>query len=107
MTLHLCPLPFINEINSVILYKTNKIIRLSWLKTVKNRRMTLTKDMVTGMSNWVLRLRMRKLEQREALLLDKTVHPIILSRNFEILLSTIGTAMNVNVGVAVYVINLF
>ena len=74
---------------------------------MKNGRMTLTKNVVTGMGNWVLRLSMIKLEQWVILLLDITEHPIIPAWTSEILLLTIGTAMNVTVGVAVYVINLF
>ena len=62
--------------------------------------------MATGMRNWMLRSRVRKLEQWEALLVDKTENPSITDRTSDILVLKIGVATNVTVEGVVCKLNL-
>ena len=55
-----------------------------------------TKNVVTGMMNRMLILRVRKLEQWEALLVDRTGNPSVLDCTSKILVLAIGEAMIMN-----------
>ena len=59
-----------------------------------------------GIRNQISRLRTRKLDEREALLVAKTDHPSVPDRPSDILVLTIGEVTNVNREGVVCIINL-
>ena len=69
--------------------------------------MILNKSMATGMMNRMLRFKVRKLEQWEALLVSRTENPSMPDQTYEILVFTIGGATTMTGEGAVSVINLF
>ena len=64
----------ITGMNSVITHKGNKVIRISWQKMVIDRKMVQTKIVAMGMSNHILRSRVKKLDQLEEFQVDNTEH---------------------------------
>ena len=99
--------PLINELNSGFSYISYKTIRILCLHTAANGRLILTKSVAMGTRNHMLRLRVKKLDQREELLVDITKHAGMLDQNYDILVLNIGGEMNVNSKGVVYVINMF
>ena len=81
--------------NSIILFKAKKIRRVSQLRIVNIGRMIIKKTMSTGISYWMLGLRVNKLEQCEALLVARTEHPSITAWPYDISGLIIDTATNV------------
>ena len=71
-----------------------------------NGRMVMTKSLTTRTSNRMLRLRVKKLEQRESLLVYITGNPSVTSRTSDILELTIGATTNLTIKVVVCVLNL-
>ena len=98
--------PLINEMISVISYKSNKIRRLWWLITVENGSIILTKNVATVIRNWILRLRVRKLENWEVIFVDINEHQSVPTCTSGILILTVGAATNATGEGVVYGLNL-
>ena len=64
------------------------------------------KIVATGMINQMLRLMLSKLDQWEALSVNKTEHPSVTDQNSDIFVLTIGAATNMNEEGVVCTINL-
>ena len=74
ISLNLSLLSLINETHIVIARKGNKGRRLSWLRTMTNRRDVMTNNVSVRVMNCTLILMVIKLEQWEELLLDRVEH---------------------------------
>ena len=60
--------------NGVIEHKTNKRRKLAWLRTAMNGRMITMNSEAMGTRNFMLRSRMREIQQWEVIFLEITEH---------------------------------